>query len=394
MDKLRVRVYNVRFGDAILISVPDRSSTGETTLRHILIDVGNSYSGAGGQPDCFIPVVENILGDLGGKGLDLYIMTHEHMDHVKGLLYASNNAYAGALKGKLGVQYAWLTASSAPDYYDTHPKAREKALQAQEVYRTLAAYLMAGESQLPEAMQTILGINDPTATSAYVDYLRDLAPTRRVHYIHRGINLKGKHNFREAKFDIWAPEEDTSEYYGKFRPMALNAVQAAGKPEAGKVVAADPTPPPGVDAGTFYDLVHSRQQGIADNLLEIDKAENNTSIVFSLEWRGWKLLFPGDAELRSWKTMGREKVLKPVDFLKVGHHGSQNATPTLDLFNLILPEVSSRERQAVVSTYDFGHYSGVPDPTTLNLVASRCKLWNTMELKDGEYCDIDFEASS
>jgi glyoxylase-like metal-dependent hydrolase (beta-lactamase superfamily II) len=120
MDNLRVRVYNVRFGDAILISIPDRSPIGKTTLRHILIDVGNSASGAGGEPDCFVPVVENILGELDGKGLDLYIMTHEHFDHVKGLLYANNHAYAGALRGRLGVQHAWLTASSAPDYYDQH----------------------------------------------------------------------------------------------------------------------------------------------------------------------------------------------------------------------------------------------------------------------------------
>jgi hypothetical protein len=54
-----------------------------------------------------------------------------------------------------------------------------------------------------------------------------------------------------------------------------------------------------VDAGAFYDLVESRRRGFEDNLLAIDAANNNTSVVLLLEWRGWRLLFPGDAEVRS-----------------------------------------------------------------------------------------------
>ena len=33
--------------------------------------------------------------------------------------------------------------------------------------------------------------------------------------------------------------------------------------------------------------------GVFTNALTIDKAKNNTSLVFMLEWRGWRLLFPG-----------------------------------------------------------------------------------------------------
>jgi hypothetical protein len=44
-----------------------------------------------------------------------------------------------------------------------------------------------------------------------------------------------------------------------------------------------PKPPPGVDVGAFYNLVRSRQGGFIDNILAIDKAENNSSIVFCLK---------------------------------------------------------------------------------------------------------------
>jgi len=104
-DKLKVRVYGVRFGDAILIEVPDKGKTGKAETRHILIDVGNAASGEEGSVDVFEPVVDSILEKLDGKPLDLYIMTHEHMDHVKGLLYVVSK-----FGKKIKVNNSWITA--------------------------------------------------------------------------------------------------------------------------------------------------------------------------------------------------------------------------------------------------------------------------------------------
>ena len=56
-------------------------------------------------------------------------MTHEHMDHIQGLL-AAHKKHGMSIEAR----HAWLTASAAPDYYirdwgeDDAPK---KALQAQ-----------------------------------------------------------------------------------------------------------------------------------------------------------------------------------------------------------------------------------------------------------------------
>jgi beta-lactamase superfamily II metal-dependent hydrolase len=136
-----------------------------------------------------------------------------------------------------------------------------------------------------------------------------------------------------------------------------------------------PLPPPGVDGEAFYNLVERRRSGVFDNLLAIDKAANNSSVVFRLEWRGWKLLFPGDAEERAWQEMGKldPSPLKAVHFLKVGHHGSHNGTPTGDLLERILPlqAPDARPRSALVSTHD-GTYSGVPHAETLAEIAERC----------------------
>ena len=62
---------------------------------------------------------------------------------------------------------------------------------------------------------------------------------------------------------------------------------------------------------------------------------NNTSLILLFEVNGKKLLFPGDAQLENWSyalteaqdTKKVRAMLADVDFYKVGHHGSLNATP-------------------------------------------------------------------
>lgn len=235
---------------------------------------------------------------------------------------------------------------------------------------------------------SLLGIKNSGITDDCVNYLRGLAPVDKMHYIYRGVSLEGMHNFQETQFEVWAPEEDTSDYYGPMLPLALGIDSRSV--DTTKPTMVRPIPPAGVDAGAFYNLISLRKQGWMDNLLAIDQAANNTSVVFCLEWRNWKLLFPGDAELRSWKIMAREKMLRPVDLLKVGHHGSHNATPPEELFDLIMEKSPTHKRRAVVSTYDHT-YSNVPDEEgTLARIKSRAELRDTRTLKEGEWFDFEF----
>jgi hypothetical protein len=177
------------------------------------------------------------------------------------------------------------------------------------------------------------------------------------------------------------------------------AAGAAGAGAAGDGAAgaapprpATPLPPPGVDGDAFYNLVDRRRHGLFDNLRAIDKAANNSSVVFCLEWRGWRLLFPGDAEERAWQEMGKRDLLKPVHFLKVGHHGSSNGTPNGELLDRILPlqAPDARPRSALVSTHE-GTYSGVPDAATLADVGGRCdRLLRIGEDGDALFTDLLF----
>ena len=391
MDILRVRAYNVLFGDAVLITVPDRDQNGDVQTRHILIDVGNVLSGSGGVDAVYQPIMDDILSELDGQPLDLFIMTHEHMDHVQGIYHAERKLFTQAedqLRSTLNTQHAWLTASAEVDYYEQHPEAKKKHLQIEKLYQAIYNYFWASPDETPQGIAAILAINNPRSTKDCVKYLRELAA--HTDYVHREFVLQENLPFHETKFEFWAPEQDTSEYYGRFQPMALGVTPPA--PGKRKPTLTGLIPPRGVDAGAFYNLLAMRK-GFVDNLLAIDKAGNNSSVVFSMEWRGWRLLFPGDAEERSWKAMNREGVLKPVHFLKVSHHGSHNGTPDEGLLDKILPLQNDdcKPRSALVSGPP-GTYNNVPDDETLQRLRERVNHLHVLHeiTQPGEFVDIEF----
>ena len=81
----------------------------------------------------------------------------------------------------------------------------------------------------------------------------------------------------------------------------------------------------------------------------LDSHLNNTSVVLLLTFGKFKMLFPGDAEVGAWRWIaeqgtGPDKpisdslslLLADVDLYKVGHHGSNNATPINSLWSHLL----------------------------------------------------------
>jgi hypothetical protein len=375
MAKLRIRIYNVFFGDAIFLTIPE---SGGRTLK-VLIDFGNALV-KGGDDAALKAVGKDLERELDGKPLDLYIMTHEHMDHVQGPLLVSE-------KFGLKAREVWMTASSAPDYYERFTDARKKRVAALAAYSTIAAF--AARTAAPERIRALLAINDPRASRDCVDFIAEIGEKPAL-YVHREAAIDGQHPFVETGIRVLAPEEDTSVYYGRLRPRTLGVSLDESGP--GAMPAGAVTPPAGVAAGDFFDLVAFRASGMSANLRTIDKAANNSSVAIELEWRGWRLLFPGDAEEKSWEIMDRKGLLKPAHFLKISHHGSKNGSP-LEQIDKVFPAQphDGRRRACVVST-SVGAYPGVPDEDSLALLKARADEYHdTRDIAPGKWHDVVFE---
>jgi beta-lactamase superfamily II metal-dependent hydrolase len=370
---LVVRAYNVGFGDAIHVEVPDRDKSGKEVVRHLVVDIGNVLSGRGSDDAVFLPVVKDIAERTRGRA-DLYVLSHEHLDHAQGLLFASKKGV------ELAAEHVWLPASAAPDYYERHHAARLQRLAALEQLENIRGVLAVSPDLATAQMRHLLANNNAGSTRDCVDHLRGVA-AKGPTYVWRGRRLRRgvDHPFQEARLELWAPEEDTSVYYGRMQP--LTPALARQRPKT----------PAGVDGRAFGRLVRSWTEGVGDNILAIDKAANNSSVVFTLTWRGWRLLFPGDAELRSWQTMDLHQVIQPIDFLKVGHHGSHNATPPDEILDRLLSgQPRQRRRVAVMSTQD-EVYNAVPHPPTLDRIRARVdELLTTQDVAPGKAVEVRF----
>ncbi|MBG0792244.1 hypothetical protein IYY11_01990 [Methylocystis sp. H62] len=102
----------------------------------------------------------------------------------------------------------------------------------------------------------------------------------------------------------------------------------------------------------------------------LDKAINNTSLVIVIEVAGQFMLFPGDAQWGSWQAImahpkGRT-LLEKVEVLKVGHHGSHNATP-----RALIEEILVKQQTALFSTKPVKQWPNIPREKLLEALDTR-----------------------
>jgi hypothetical protein len=138
-----------------------------------------------------------------------------------------------------------------------------------------------------------------------------------------------------------------------------------------------------------------------DQLLELvrilDEAMNNTSVILLFESGGKRFLFPGDAQIENWSyALSAARTDRPlraklesVDFYKVGHHGSLNATPRSlwGLFKHRSAKPDAPDRlHTVVSTMSGKHGSSdrgteVPRASLVDALEAESAYFSTQNLR-------------
>ncbi len=323
-----VRMYNVGFGDAFLVTVP----SGERRCR-ILFDCG-SIAAAPDRPmkDVVARIVADATDPDGVARLDVVVATHRHRDHVSG--------FELDVWRDVEVREVWMPWTEHP----TDPAARE----IRDIQSRLAAALEARLAALAGAVDPGLRLlvdnaltNEKAMKTLHSGFAKrpqrrflpttDLSERTFTTEALPGVTIHvlGPSRDKEVVRDMTPPR---GEAYLRLRAAPLDP--ATGKPRApfSQRFETD-SPPAGVDfdeaerekireAAAFADL---------DAAVALDQAVNGTSLMLVLEVAGTHLLFPGDAQWGTWAAAMRdstwEDLLRTVRFYKVGHHGSENATP-------------------------------------------------------------------
>ena len=326
-DQLLVRAYNVGCGDCIYVRIP-----GGDDGFHILIDCGKK-----GSDEMLQKAMGHLAGELpagaknGTTRLDLLVATHRHEDHIKG--------FDPELFKNIDVRNIWLSAAMDPD----HPQA--KGVRGLHTLATTAMRaLAAGRTLSPEIelLTSMYGVSNDVADDLLMKKLPAINGVE-PRYVSSGMD----HELTlpsETDLHILAPERDIDGFYlGKDFDTTLKGffgISGALSQAAGNGATAEQTPA-NISAADFRTL-QSRMlsNGLAFAAKE-SSIQNNLSVVLLIEWKKRRLLFVGDAEWEgefkdgkhngSWNVMwekhAKTHLSQPLDFLKVGHHGSINATP-------------------------------------------------------------------
>ena len=329
-NQLLVRAYNVGCGDCIYVRIPDAKDG-----FHILIDCGKK-----GGDELLKKAIQHLESELpkgsakGKKRLDLIVATHRHEDHIKGF----NPEWFQNIE----VKNIWLSVAMDPK----HPQAKGVNSLHDFATKQMRALMDSGQALRPEAelLASLYGVSNAVADDLLMKELPK-ANGIKAKYVHSGM----KHDLKlpaATAIHILAPEKDVDHFYlGEEVDKNLKGMLgiASGLPSAApaaKASASDPMPT-NVSA-TDFRMLQSRMlsNGLAFAAKE-SSIQNNLSVVLLIEWKKRRLLFVGDAEWEgefkegihngSWNVMWEKHrtghLKDPVDFLKVGHHGSINATP-------------------------------------------------------------------
>ena len=396
--KLLVRMYNVGVGDCIYLRVPDKGRD-----YHILIDCGTIS-----KLERLRNAIEHLKQDLptvSGSGsrtrrLDLLVATHRHADHIKG--------FDPDLFEDIQIGNIWLSAAMDP----AHPQAEETHELHSFAETTMQRMNQLSLSPQLRSMVSLYSLNNADAVKALHEDLpksNGIAPL----YVHAETPADNLLQFRdEIQLTVLAPEPNIDHYYlGQETANALEEMKAFNR--LGATYAADvefssltDTPAERLPiSGPDFVTLRNRLRHNALGFVSSDSSiQNNVSVVLLLEWRGRRLLFTGDAEWEgeyrenkhngSWNVMWelhRDALSLPLDFLKIGHHGSRNATPwdskhkIRRILQKLLPEPQEGESvtpMAAVSTEHTKIWPTIPDPELMKELGRRVQ--NACEYSNGE----------
>lgn len=139
-----VRMYRQGHGDCFLLALPREGGEKEDPF-YILIDCGYKPGSQKFINDKSIEDVVNHIGESTGKRIDLFVITHEHQDHVNGI-WKKNDPYFGDFE----IDRAWFAWTEDP--------SDDLANELRKKYKDQLLGLVEARNQLAFA----IGEEDPT----------------------------------------------------------------------------------------------------------------------------------------------------------------------------------------------------------------------------------------
>jgi beta-lactamase superfamily II metal-dependent hydrolase len=349
-------MYRVGFGDCFLVTLPGRNDP-----EHILIDCGVHSANIDSMDDC----VQDLKNETGGR-LALVILTHYHADHMSG--FASNYDEFAAFE----VGAVWITNRLDPSNEGAMRLMAQVTSVAARLQLELGARDDVAAREARNKVINALGLSASGGNAKALSLLQSGFNNKPPVYYYQGGDKPTLPSELEGIItaEILAPapmdraaEFAVSDYRAQQYLAAASErgdlpLSALGEPVGrqwrsgaedyplsafDEFDSGDGRDRRGDGATVMQGVLHTMQpDALAAAAEALDGTLNNHSLVVLFTCQGKKLLFVGDAQWGNWAywlygdrgtsddaALSDEArgILGSIDFYKVGHHGSTNATP-------------------------------------------------------------------
>ncbi|MEY2420015.1 MAG: hypothetical protein QOI95_82 [Acidimicrobiaceae bacterium] len=411
--EVRLRAYNVGFGDCILITITYR----DRSRRHLLVDFGSTKAAG----TTLRTTAEALRDETQNEGIAAAIVTHQHRDHITGFATKPKRSDdpVAALKPKLLIR-PWM------DQPEPSRVGRQSRRHAQ-LLRSLDSLVNVTKQRAlrgsPITSLLNLQLVDTAASQVLADW--EANGTRTI-YVKAGdrpsitrylpgvsLDIIGPPTVEQVPFLASYDRDDPEQFWARHQAAAATIKERLEWTIADK----DLDTLAGADGlGAAAWLANRMNDSQRSNLLAVargfDSFLNNTSVIALLKVGARTLLLCGDAQIENWShALALADALTPglrarfeqagieppepdglahrlanIDLYKVGHHGSKNATPKT-LFSLwedqragAVPVVT------VMSTVDGFHgertnNGEVPRRTLVRALRTKTTAYSTHMLK-------------
>ena len=378
LQELRIRAYNVGFGDCLLLFFvyPD----GERT---ILVDCGVHLSGVVNKMSVVVQdIVETVTRDGRPPRIDVVVATHRHFDHISGF---DLNRWDDVEVGEVWMPWTEQRGHGPADSLRRQQQRMAAALAKRfPSIDTPIGWLAMNSMSNAGAEKTLL---HGFAGNPKRRYLPDVDRSRRSFDVERFPGLRvhalgPSHDPEiiatlkppEGKF-FPRPDDDDAAMPIEDRPADDGPGDDRSAEDRSRGIFSPAHHVDGNDYARDFPRLFDRadtdtmDQRAADDYLgnaaALEDAINGTSLVLGLDLGPRCVLLGGDAEWGTWSEILADDewtdVLERTLVYKVSHHGSYNGTPKPFVDDLLPPDAIS-----VVSLCPMERWPSIPRTTLID----------------------------
>ena len=294
-NKIRIRAYHLGQGECFLVQFKDRKK------RNILIDFGAPLN----HPTSDLSAVATNIAKLSDGELDAVIITHDHVDRISGFLSQKD------VFDSINVGEVWINGMCNQDDEDELSDSLHSCRNLVGPFRKI---LSETKTKVDSAFRYRLENNRPV--EMHVEYICDMVGENDIRFLERTVESPDIKFSKKTGLHVHSPLGGLGNYDDDYRQNQISSVCTRLKSRLEE----DPNEPVYVHPmfGKSFDRCEQpshlsdsdfrtlRRKNFILGMTEYDlveKAIDNSALVFTLDIDGKKLLFAGDITEANWYWM-------------------------------------------------------------------------------------------